>query len=161
VAYPFDVCADLRGLIAIAAGLRAERGRMADGDGEQAGRDTQAISSRKRQSRGGRGLANDGRARLEERGESTARQERAAAKRGGAGGGGDANIWIPCADGKARRTQPGLQLLVDGVPFRLVDGTTREGASRVQALRGLGNAIVPPLAATFITAYLAATDADR
>ena len=49
---------------------------------------------------------------------------------------------IPCADGKTRVTQPGLRPLADGVP------------NRVGRLRAFGNAIVPPLAAEFIRAYM-------
>src|SRR5690606_34862408 len=52
------------------------------------------------------------------------------------------SIWIPCADGKARRIKPGLEPLVDGLP------------GRVALLRGAGNAIVPVLAARFIRAYM-------
>jgi DNA (cytosine-5)-methyltransferase 1 len=63
-------------------------------------------------------------------------------------------IWLPCRDGKARRLEPGLEPLVDGIPFRLVGGGTVEGASRTGILRGLGNAIVPQLAAEFVRAYL-------
>ena len=48
--------------------------------------------------------------------------------------------WIPCHDGKARRTQPGTPLLAHGVP------------GRVAKWRGLGNAIVPQLAAEVIAA---------
>jgi len=75
----------------------------------------------------------------------------------------NAGFWsdsylIPCADGKARRVESGLQCLVDGVPFRLADGRTREGTSRAALLRGLGNAIVPPLAAEFVKAYLKAVE---
>ena len=51
-------------------------------------------------------------------------------------------LWVPCADGKARRIKPGLEPLVDGLP------------GRVALLRGAGNAIVPVLAARFIRAYL-------
>jgi hypothetical protein len=50
-------------------------------------------------------------------------------------------IWIPCADGKARRIKPGLEPLVDGLP------------GRVALLRGAGNAIVPQVAAEFIMAW--------
>jgi len=49
---------------------------------------------------------------------------------------------IPCADGKSRRVKPGIQLLAHGVPARVV------------RLRGYGNAIVPQVAAEFITVYL-------
>lgn len=52
--------------------------------------------------------------------------------------------WLPCADGKARPTQSGVCPLAHGVP------------GRVGLLRGYGNAIVPPLAAEFIAAYMEA-----
>lgn len=50
--------------------------------------------------------------------------------------------WLACHDGKARRTQPGLRLLVDGLP------------GRVGLWRIAGNAIVAPLAAEVIRAFL-------
>lgn len=50
--------------------------------------------------------------------------------------------WLTGADGKARRAQSGVRLLVDGVP------------NRVGRLRGYGNAIVPPLAAEVIKAFM-------
>jgi len=50
--------------------------------------------------------------------------------------------WLTGADGKARRAKPGVRLLVDGVP------------GRVGRLRGYGNAIVPPLAAEVIKAFM-------
>ena len=50
--------------------------------------------------------------------------------------------WLPCADGKARPTKPGLFPLADGVP------------GRVGLLRGAGNAIVPQVAAEVIGAYM-------
>lgn len=53
-------------------------------------------------------------------------------------------VWLPCADGKARPTQPGLFPLAHGI------------SGRVGRLRGYGNAIVPPLAAQFIQASLEA-----
>lgn len=58
-------------------------------------------------------------------------------------------------DGKVRRTQSGLEPLVAGVPFRLADGRTNEQVSRTAALRGIGNAIVPEVAAEFVAAYMA------
>jgi len=39
--------------------------------------------------------------------------------------------WIICHDGKARRAQPGVRLLVDGLP------------GRVDRERALGNSVVP------------------
>lgn len=48
--------------------------------------------------------------------------------------------WIPCIDGVARPVEPGAFPLAHGVP------------ARVGRLRGYGNAIVAPLAATFIEA---------
>ena len=48
--------------------------------------------------------------------------------------------WLPCLDGKARCTQPGLFPLAHGVP------------GRVGKLRAYGNAIVPQVAAMFIQA---------
>ena len=50
--------------------------------------------------------------------------------------------WLLCRDGKFRPVEPGT--------FPLVDGAT----ARVGRLRGYGNAIVAPLAAEFIKAYM-------
>jgi DNA (cytosine-5)-methyltransferase 1 len=50
--------------------------------------------------------------------------------------------WLGCHDGKARRTQPGLRLLVDGMP------------GRVGLWRVAGNAISPVLAAEVIRAFM-------
>ena len=54
--------------------------------------------------------------------------------------------WLPCLDGKARRTQPGIHPLADGI------------SNRVGRLRAYGNAIVPQAAAAFIAAVMDAAD---
>ena len=55
----------------------------------------------------------------------------------------DAAVWLGCLDGKARRAQPGVFPLADGVP------------NRVGRLRAYGNAIVPQAAAAFVAAFMA------
>ena len=50
--------------------------------------------------------------------------------------------WLRCRDGRWRPVEPGTFPLADGV------------SSRMGLLRGYGNAIVPPLAAEFVTAFL-------
>ena len=50
--------------------------------------------------------------------------------------------WLPCRDGKARPTQPGIFPLAHGIP------------GRVAKLRAIGNAIVPQVAAVFIKAFM-------
>jgi DNA (cytosine-5)-methyltransferase 1 len=50
--------------------------------------------------------------------------------------------WLPCRDDRWRPVEPGAFPLADGIP------------GRVGLLRGYGNAIVPPLAAAFVTAFL-------
>ncbi|MGI3212868.1 DNA cytosine methyltransferase [Roseovarius tibetensis] len=50
--------------------------------------------------------------------------------------------WFLCRDGRWRPVEPGTFPLVDGIP------------GRMGLLRGYGNAIVPPLAAEFVTAFL-------
>jgi len=50
--------------------------------------------------------------------------------------------WLSCSDGKARPTQPRVFPLAHGHP------------QRVARLRAIGNAIVAPLAAAFIRAYM-------
>jgi DNA (cytosine-5)-methyltransferase 1 len=55
--------------------------------------------------------------------------------------------WLPCRDGKARPTQPGLQPLAHGVP------------NRAGTLRGAGNAICPQTGAEIIKAFMESLDA--
>lgn len=54
----------------------------------------------------------------------------------------DDHVWLTGSDGKSRRSQPGLPLLAYGV------------SNRVGKLRAYGNAIVPPLAAEVIKAFM-------
>ena len=56
---------------------------------------------------------------------------------------GDA-VWLPCRDGKARPTKPGIFPLAHGAP------------ARVGRLRAYGNAICAPAAAEFVKAFLGA-----
>jgi DNA (cytosine-5)-methyltransferase 1 len=67
----------------------------------------------------------------------------------GHAGRGSADFWdgeyIPCADGKARRIQPGIFPLAHGV------------SNRVGTLRGAGNAIVPQVAGEFVKAFMETT----
>jgi DNA (cytosine-5)-methyltransferase 1 len=49
--------------------------------------------------------------------------------------------WLLCRDGRWRPVEPGAFPLADGIP------------GRMGLLRGYGNAIVPPLAAEFVTAF--------
>ncbi|EHF1607731.1 DNA cytosine methyltransferase [Salmonella enterica subsp. enterica serovar Muenchen] len=53
--------------------------------------------------------------------------------------------WLFCRDGKWRPVKPGIKPLVNGTP------------GRVGQLRAYGNAIVAPVAETFIRAYMEAT----
>jgi DNA (cytosine-5)-methyltransferase 1 len=50
-------------------------------------------------------------------------------------------LWLPCADGKARPVEPGVEPLAHGVQ------------RRPSKLRAYGNAIVPQVAAEFISAF--------
>jgi DNA (cytosine-5)-methyltransferase 1 len=76
------------------------------------------------------------------------REERGAEEGRWIGGGGSYpsfwsdHIWLTGSDGKARRAKPGLPLLAHGV------------SNRVGRLRAYGNAIVPPLAAEVIKAFM-------
>ena len=70
--------------------------------------------------------------------------------------------WLAGHDGKARRTKPGILLLVDGVSGgvdvgRALGWPEAQGVrviSRTAAWRGFGNAIVPQLAAEVLKALI-------
>lgn len=74
----------------------------------------------------------------------------------------DAYDLIPCRDGKVRRIEPGTFPLVNGLPRGMVYGGDQgfpidpqaSSEGRVIRLKGYGNAIVPPLVAEFVAAFL-------
>lgn len=67
------------------------------------------------------------------------------------GGAGWSNLeWLRGDDGKARPTQPGIFPVADGLPPAM-DGYGT--VSRKGTLKGAGNAIVPQVAAKFISAF--------
>jgi DNA (cytosine-5)-methyltransferase 1 len=69
---------------------------------------------------------------------------------------------IPCADGKTRRIESGVEPLVGGLPAgmvpvcdpRISDYANRTAEARVMRLHGYGNSIVPQTAALFIRASM-------
>jgi len=71
------------------------------------------------------------------------------------------SVSITCADGKVRRIPESVFLgLADGLPAGVGGLSPREGyplaqgvEGRVTALKGIGNAIVPQVAAEFITSW--------
>ena len=70
---------------------------------------------------------------------------------------GDA-IWLRCIDGWERRAQPGLRLLADGSAGWMAvlrpGSTDQAWVSRAAAWRGIGQAIVPQLAAEVLDALM-------
>lgn len=64
-------------------------------------------------------------------------------------------MWINCPDGKARRIEPRIPLLVDGLPARMAGRSPLSDSKRRKGvLSGFGNAIVPQIAAEIIKAYM-------
>ncbi|MGA0841021.1 MAG: DNA cytosine methyltransferase, partial [Pseudomonadales bacterium] len=80
-------------------------------------------------------------------------------------GGWEGALWLSCADGKARRIEPNLEPLVDGLPRGVVPSSRQGMAINANAtaegrqgrLKGYGNAIVPQVASQFLIAYMEAT----
>ena len=115
-------------------GGRSDLGRLADANGRREGdRDLQRSGQYGQQSQ------NCGAGERLEHSASDGRQQRRpesgqwSLERG--------CCFISCADGKARRVEPGIFPLAHGIP------------NRVGTLRGAGNAIVPQAAAEFISAF--------
>lgn len=125
---------------------------LANPEGQHGGRDEPQRGSQGRATDGridagncGVGQADtDSQRREEQRGAVTVRAQQLRPERlaGRNGSFWSDHEWITCHDGKARRAQPGLPMLVDGLP------------GRVAAWRGFGNAINPILAAEVLAAYL-------
>lgn len=67
--------------------------------------------------------------------------------------------WIYCRDGKYRPTKPGILPLVNGVSRGMVRSSDPNNTQEARSIRlkGYGNAIVPQLAAEFITAWKLST----
>ena len=114
-----------------------------EGEAQGEGRERVRVESEHGGDAGGVDLANGGRCGIvgvEKHGDLEGAQrpliDRPSARRPW-----DGAKWINCGDGKARRIEPGLEPLVNGLP------------GRVGLLRGLGNSIVPQVAAEFIRAY--------
>ncbi len=145
--------------------LRLDAGIAGDGRGKEGARSEHGAVADRSGAAGGR-MGNP--ASDDERRQRESREgERRIIPAGGSGSWSDFDI-LPCRDGKARRVESGTFPLVDGIPKGVVRGgdtglpgahraapsieevqATAEG--RVMRLRGYGNAIVPELAAVFIS----------
>jgi len=109
----------------------ADRGELGDTDSpgtSRLGENGKRLSTRKRQDVSGEGGGEEGGAAMQPGGPCNGFWSNA--------------VWLPCRDGKARPTQPGI--------FPLAHGA----AARVGRLRGYGNAICAPVAEEFIRAYM-------
>jgi site-specific DNA-cytosine methylase len=70
--------------------------------------------------------------------------------------------WLECRDNKYRPIKPGIKPLVDGLPRGMVRSSdsgapilaNETGEARAMRLKGYGNAIVPQVAAEFISAFM-------
>ena len=133
------------GGVADASALAGRCHVSASGYGSEAGREVW-LQGAHRGSGGDGGVGDAGEQRLafSERLAGTESGAPGSTARQGPGGAGfwDDAEWRVGADGKARRVEPGVCLLAHGV------------SNRVGKLRGLGNAIVAPLAALFIEAVM-------
>jgi len=64
--------------------------------------------------------------------------------------------WVYCRDNKYRPIESGLKPLVDGVPRGMVHSSDPRNTQEARSMRlkGYGNAIVPQVAAEFISAFM-------
>jgi DNA (cytosine-5)-methyltransferase 1 len=126
-------------------------GRRDDDDGQNARREEEASGRQLGSAADHSHMADAKNIGREERERQDGKQDAGSRSKGGMDAAGNGSfwsdhIWLTGADGKARRAQPGIPLLAHGIP------------NRVGKLRAYGNAIVPPLAAQVIGAYL---DAEK
>lgn len=130
------------GIGRVAHAERPER-RPHDEQHEQASGRQQASGGASGARAGGLRLGDAGSARLARRpsepGDDGAQRPPAQRASRDAGAWADCD-WLPCTDGKARPVEPGTFPLAHGIP------------GRVGRLRAYGNAIVPQIAAEFVTA---------
>jgi len=68
------------------------------------------------------------------------------------------SLWLPCADGKLRRTPDFIEQLVDGVSVNILEELAEEGWPHRSVLAALGNSIVPQVAFQIIQAIVRAND---
>ena len=125
-------------------GGRGRRSR--DGDGERDGQAGERHEDHRQPAGGGEDrldVADANVAGLRQRGgdHSPAGHGHTAAPEGRSGHWDD-HVWLTGSDGKSRRVKPSIPLLAHGV------------SNRVGRLRAYGNAIVPPLAAEVIRAFM-------
>jgi len=73
----------------------------------------------------------------------------------------ESGVWIGCPDGKQRLVESSVCLILNGISGNVaISRTNKQGKiethhySRVIALKAIGNAIVPQVAAEFIKAYM-------
>ena len=141
-----DLCAPGAGAFHIRQRLYWGTERLADPESERwHGSGGGAVAARRNELEGRSGISWLGDA--DDAGSQRRRERRdgayqRAARAASLASGWEHTEWIECSDGKARPIEPGTFPLANGL------------SSRVGRLRGYGNAIVPQVAADFVTAWL-------